>query len=238
MKKSVLKEIFENKIIAYYPSSALDFKDLFFFSKKEFVENKDVFANELVNFKFLPEIFIHTDNAYNFDNFPLDKPGEIFKDEIHKYSLLDIHKINLDNINGFDLKVRLDFLQEDYSVEKTVLFLFEDNKTFFKNIVLNHGLKIDFLINIRDGNNENGGSSYNMRFDEMFLAYIGCSYFVTDNIGRDFDANEILEDEILLKYYQNSNNKPAVLKGLKEFSWSENGLYCGDAHLFEIQKLM
>ena len=98
-------------------------------------------------------------------------------------------------------------------------------------------LKSYCLITIRDGNSENGGSNYNMRFSEMYLSLINCKYLVSDNSGRDFDEKIILNDQELLSFYGHESNRPFLLKGLREFSWSENGNFCGDAHLYQVQKL-
>ncbi|MEN8138454.1 MAG: hypothetical protein ABFR62_08470 [Bacteroidota bacterium] len=226
--------------IAWYPSSGLDFRDLLVLGQKEFVFDKDVFANELFEFEFLPDLFIHTDKAYNSDNWPLPESGVIFKDDESEYTILNSEDVYSDaeEVLGKFLSIKLKHKLLKSEIRQEVLFLFSDNMDFFKKFVLKRNIGIDFLINIRDGASENGGADYSLKMLEFFLGKMNTGYLISDNFGRSpYDMSELDDSQLLLEAYYSKENKPVVLQGLKEWSWSEFGTFRGDAFLIKIHHL-
>ena len=229
----------ENSIIAWYPSSGLDFRDLLVLGQKKFIYDKNVFANELLEFTVLPDLFIHTDNAYNANNWPLVDKGIIYKDEETVYSINSTNDIVSEEGKtiGKYLNILLNSVLLEEEISQKMLFLFSDNIDFFKHIVLNKNMNIDFLINIRDGASENGGADYSLKMLEFYLGKMNTKYLISDNFGRSpEDISKFKEDTIMMEAINSEENKAIVLQGLKEWSWSEFGTFKGDAFLMMVHK--
>jgi hypothetical protein len=231
----------KNKVKAWYPSSGLDFRDLLVLGQNRFIYDKNVFADELLEFDVLPDLFIHTDKAYNIDNWPLASKGIIFEDDESVYTILltkDV-KAGSDRVVGklLNLKIKSELLKED--TNQQVLFLFTDNISFFKNYVLKEKLSVDFLINIRDGFSENGGADYSMRLLEFYLGLMNTKYLISDNFGRSpMDISIFENDVVMMQAFRSEENAHTVLQGLKEWSWSEFGIFGGDALLIMVHKFL
>ena len=228
------------KSIAWYPSSGLDFRDLLVLGQKKFIYDKNVFANELLVFDALPELFIHTDIAYDLENWPLANNGVIYKDEESIYSIISSEDIISDegSVVGKYLSTNIKSVLLEYETQQDVLFLFSDNIHFFKNTILKDNLSIDFLINIRDGASDNGGADYSLKMLEFYLGKMNTKYLISDNFGRSpIDISKFKEDTLMMEAINSEQNKPVVLQGLKEWSWSEFGTFKGDAFLMSVHQL-
>lgn len=240
MKLSKIINSETSKSLAWYPSSGLDFRDLLVLGQKDFVFDKNVFANEMLKFELLPELFIHTDKAYNEDNWPLTN-GVVYTDEETSYTLIsadDVESTDGD-IVGKHLKVKVQSIFLKEGISKEILFLFTDNISFFKKYVLEEKLNIDFLINIRDGFSENGGADYSLKFIEFYLGFMNTKYLISDNFGRSpMDILKFKEDIIMMEALNSEQNRAIVLQGLKEWSWSEFGTFNGDAFLMMVHKFL
>jgi len=239
MKLSELLNTEIERSIAWYPSSGLDFRDLLVLGQEKFIFDKNVFANELFEFDILPDLFVHTDIAYSEENWPLPNSGIIFTDAETEYSILKSNDVLSDNgkVIGKLLNIKLNSIFLTKIIEKKVLFLFTDNIVFFRNFVLLKNIKIDFLINVRDGASENGGASFSLKILEFFLGQMNTKYLISDNFGREpVDIDVVKNNSLLKKYYCSEKNKPTVLQGLKEWSWSEFGLFQGDVFLMKVHK--
>jgi|LGOV01.1.fsa_nt_gb hypothetical protein len=227
------------KTIAWYPSSGLDFRDLLVLGQKKFIYDKNVFANELLEFAILPDLFIHTDKAYTEDNWPLNKSGIIYKDDDSTYSINKIENVISDKekIIGKFMNIKISSTLFDFDTSQDVLFLFSDNLDFFENKILQLNINIDFLINIRDGASENGGADFSMKFLEFFMGRLNTKYLISDNFGREASGIEMIKERKMLKEaFYSEKNKPTVVQGLKEWSWSEFGIFKGDAFLMKIHQ--
>ena len=239
MKLSEIVNPNNNKLIAWYPSSGLDFRDLLVLGQKKFVFDKNVFANELFEFDVLPEIFIHTDNAYSNENWSLNKLKSLYKDDISEYFLMNIEDVvsDLGKVVGKFLSIKISSILLETEIEQKVLFLFSDNIDFFRNYIVKDIINIDFLINIRDGASENGGAEFSLKFLEFYLGIMNTKYLISDNFGREpIDVAKCFEDVEMKNFYFSEDNKPIVLQGLKEWSWSEFGIFGGDAFLMKIHR--
>ena len=228
-------------VIAWYPSSGLDFRDLLVLGQKKFIFDKNVFANELFEFEVLPSLFIHTDIAYNSDNWPLVNEGVIDEDEETVYSIISSEDVisEEDNVIGKYLSISLKSILLENETNQNMLFLFSDNIDFFKNTILKKSINIDFLINIRDGASENGGADYSLKMLEFYLGKMKTKYLISDNFGRSpKDISKFKNDSEMMEALNSEQNKPTVLQGLKEWSWSEFGLYQGDAFLMFVHQLI
>ena len=228
-------------IKSWYPSSGLDFRDLLFLGQKKFLFDKNVFANEVLYFDELPDLFIHTDIAYNAENWPLVDKGVIYSDEETIYTVLNTEDVLSDdgNVIGkyLDISLKSVLLEEDTS--QKLLFLFTDNLKFFKSQVLRNNISVDFFINIRDGASENGGADYSLKMLEFYLGKMKTKYLISDNFGRSpMDILKFKEDTEMMKALNSEENTPVVLQGLKEWSWSEFGIFKGDAFLMMVNQLI
>ncbi len=240
MKLSEILNSEEKKIISWYPSSGLDFRDLLALGQKKFIYDKNVFANELLEFEAIPDLFIHTDNAYDFDNWPLVDKGVIHQDEETVYTISSTEDIvsEDDCVVGKFLKVKLESVLLEEETSQDLLFLFYDNIDFFKRQVLKNNLSVDFLVNIRDGASENGGANYSLKMLEFYLGKMNTKYLISDNFGRSpKDITQFKEDTLMMEAITSAQNKPVVLQGLKEWSWSEFGAFKGDAFLMMVHHL-
>lgn len=239
-----LSEILNSEIkrtIAWYPSSGLDFRDLLVLGQKKFIYDKNVFANELLEFDALPDLFIHNDNAYDSENWPLVDKGIIHEDEETTYSIISSENVISEesNVIGKFLKVKLKSVLLEDETSQNLLFLFSDNIDFFKSKVLNQNLAIDFLINIRDGASENGGADYSLKMLEFYLGKMKTKYLISDNFGRSpMDISRFKDDDVMMGALNSEQNRPVVLQGLKEWSWSEFGVFKGDAFLMMIHQFV
>jgi len=240
MKVSEIINSETTKSIAWYPSSGLDFRDLLVLGQKKFIYDKNVFANELLEFKLLPELFIHTDSAYDFENWPLVDNSIIYKDEESVYSISKSEDVFSEEgvVIGKYLSINIKSVLLEYETHQKILFLFSDNIYFFKNTILKENLSIDFLINIRDGASENGGANYSLKMLEFYLGKMNTKYLFSDNFGRSpMDISKFKEDTLMMEALNSEQNKPVVLQGLKEWSWSEFGIFKGDAFLMMVHQL-
>jgi len=241
MKLSKILNSEVSKVTAWYPSSGLDLRDLLVLGQKKFIYDKNVFANELFEFDFLPDVFIHTDNAYDVSNWPLESLGIVYQDESETYTFVDTEDVVDDEnivVGKFiNLKIESSLLLK--STNQKLLFLFTDNISFFKNHVLKNNLTIDFLINIRDGASENGGADYSLKMLEFYLGKMKTKYLISDNFGRSpEDISKFKEDIEMMDALNSEQNTPVVLQGKKEWSWSEFGLFQGDAFLMVVHQLI
>ncbi len=241
MKLSELLDSNFKQTVAWYPSSGLDFRDLLVLGQKKFIYDKNVFANELFEFDFLPDLFIHTDSAYSYENWPLLSEGIIYEDKETIYTVLSTCDIvsDLGNVIGkyLNISIKSNLLLED--TNQNLLFLFSDNIEFFKNQVLKKNLKIDVLINIRDGASENGGADFSLKMLEFYLGKMNTKYLISDNFGRPpSDISKFKDDEIMMSSLKAEENTQVVLQGVKEFDWSEYGVFKGDAFLMVVYKFL
>ena len=227
-------------VIAWYPSSGLDFRDLLVLGQKKFIFDKNVFANEVLYFDVLPDLFIHTDNAYNSDNWPLADSGVVYNDDESVYTIIKSEDVISDegNIIGKYLIISIKSTLLENETHQNMLFLFSDNLDFFKKTIIKQSLNIDFLINIRDGFSENGGADYSLKMLEFYLGKIKTKYLISDNFGRSpSDISRFKGDVEMMKALNSEQNTPVVLQGKKEWSWSEFGLFQGDAFLMLVHQL-
>lgn len=241
MKLSKILNSEINNSIAWYPSSGLDFRDLLILGQRKFIYDKNVFANELLEIDVLPDLFIHTDNAYDSGNWPLIEKGIIHEDEQTTYLIISTENVISEegDMIGKFLKVKLKSLLLKEDTSQNLLFLFSENINFFKSQVLNQNLEIDFLINIRDGASENGGADYSLKMLEFYLGKMNTKYLISDNFGRPpNDISEFKEDTLMMEALNSEKNTPVVLQGLKEWSWSEFGIFKGDAFLMMVHQLI
>ena len=224
--------------LAWYPSSGLDFRDLLVFGQENFIYNKNAFANEIINFPYLPTYFIHTDSAYNNDNWPINNLGKLYSDEVSKYFVIEVENItNNDEIVGKYLIIEIESDLLKSKIKQKVIFLFSENISFFNDTILKNKLQISFLINIRDGFSENGGAKYSLKFLEFYLGLLKTKYLISDNFGRKPEIlNNIEFPNSMKKYFHLKENYPVVLQGVKEFNWSDFGLFQGDAFLMEVHR--
>lgn len=240
MKLSEILNSEVKKTIAWYPSSGLDFRDLLVLGQKKFIYDKNVFANELFEFDVLPSLFIHTDNAYNSENCPLVDSGVIHEDDESIYTIIKSEDVISEEseIIGKYLNISIKSALLENETHQNMLFLFSDNIDFFKNIIIKQNISIDFLINIRDGASENGGADYSMKMLEFYLGKMKTKYLISDNFGRSpNDISKFKNDSEMMEALNSEQNKPVVLQGLKEWSWSEFGLFKGDAFLMMVHQL-
>jgi hypothetical protein len=227
-----------NSVKAWYPSSGLDFRDLLVLGQNKFIFDKNAFANEMFEFVFLPDLFIHTDIAYSSDNWPLADKGIIHEDGETTYTIIKTEDVfSDDRVIGKYLNLSLKSTLLGKDTNQNMLFLFSDNLDFFKNHILNNNLKIDFFINIRDGASENGGADYSLKMLEFYLGFMNTKYLISDNFGRSpSDFSKFKDDDLMMEALNSEKNKPVVLQGLKEWSWSEFGVFRGDAFLMMVHK--
>ncbi|MCK5825025.1 MAG: hypothetical protein KAG96_06415 [Ichthyobacteriaceae bacterium] len=235
-----LNEILQNnKVKLWYPSSGLDFRDLVVLSQKKFIYDKYAFANELLTFNELPNLFIHTDTAYTSENWPLPNKGVIFEDEEQLYKILESKWVSENNNKvGVLLNMEIQHKLINEPTNQNLLFLFTDNITFFENHILKDNINIQFLINIRDGFSENGGADFSMKFLEFYLGKMNTEYLITDNIGRVPQTGIIMNSTYLKSVLNSIENNPVSLQGLKEWSWSEFGIFAGDAILMKVHSVL
>lgn len=225
-------------VIAWYPSSGLDFRDLLVLGQKKFIYDNNAFANELLEFETIPDLFIHNDSAYNVDNWPLLNSGIVFSDDDSEYAILSTNNVfDDDRVVAKYLSIRIDHKLLNKSTNQKLLFVFSDNLLFFTDYVLKLNLTIDFLINIRDGFSENGGADYSMKFLEFFLGKMNTKFIISDNFGREYIENEdLLSNKVIREAFHSTSNHHVVLQGVKEINWSEFGVFQGDAFLIKIHR--
>jgi len=239
MNLSILLEELKISTLCWYPSSGLDLKPLYYFIDKDFVLNSDEdLANEQVLFDKVPDYFIYSDIYYNETNWPLNDVSSLGEFDGVSYYLNHIEDLFLNGqIIGKFLKVKVS--KNQISKIQNLLFFFSDNALLLNDFILQENLELSFVINIRDGFSGNGGAEYSMKFLELLLSPLKCDYLVSDNIGRELKLNtDVLNHKNISSSLNSKNNKAVSLQGLKEWSWSEYGIFQGDALLFKIQRVL
>lgn len=188
-----LKTLGSNPVIAWYPSSGSDFRDLLFLDEKYAelnIHRLDVPA---------PQLFLHTDYGVFNQISDFEKNKVLYEDKRTRISIAEIEELPRLNLpldpsilhfpKGGELTNRVFFLELAVESNKLgnfthhLIYAFVENEAFCSMVALPNCAQFIYISTVKYGGGFSGGNAMGGWLHNI-LAKVGCKIFVTDERPR------------------------------------------------------
>jgi len=232
--KTFIDSLTNDPIIAWYPSSGTDFRDVMYSS--EAYSNLNPASEQEPP---APELYIHTDYfPWSTSKFLDDKI--LYKDEKSAITLLSIEDLGMVKL-PVDSRI-VDFPQGSVATNKIlflqievastvlgtftvpVLYVFAENAAFCAEMLLKYKANISRILNIRHGGGLGGGGKSTGKWLMNVLGRLNCQLYIADSYDVEEDSNKDIACELYPELKNEENSvKLNTIRTIPSEKWSDYG---------------